>query len=231
MSERRSVWLATADIPPKPALSGDHSAEVVIVGGGITGLTTAYLLQRAGVDTLVLEARRIGVGTTGGTTGKVTSQHGLTYVDLVDRHGHERAQAYGEANQAAIDFVESTVSEHGIECGFTRAPSYVYDRDGQQATALQREADAARRLGLPAMATAETDLPFEVAAAVRFDDQAMFHAGQYLAGLTRAVEGAGGRIFEGSRATDVEESDDGVTITTSGGRVRAGAYVHASEAP
>ena len=101
--ERRSVWLATAELPIFSALNADLEVDLAVVGGGIVGLTTALLAQQEGARVAVLEGARIGAGTTGYTTGKVTSQHSLIYADLLDRHGEDLARRYADANQAGVE--------------------------------------------------------------------------------------------------------------------------------
>src|SRR5512134_1491794 len=150
MSERRSVWLATTEPSTFPTLDGDLDVDVVVIGAGITGLTTAVLLQRDGARVAVVEARKVGGGTTGGTTGKVTSQHGLVYRRLVDRHDEGRAQAYAAANQHAIDLVEQLAGESTIECGFRRLDAIIYATDADQRAQVEAEHAVAVRLGLPA---------------------------------------------------------------------------------
>jgi hypothetical protein len=128
MSKRKSVWL-TDDRPRYEPLTNRVTADVVVVGAGITGLTAALLLQRQGREVVVVEANQVGSGTTGGTTGKVTSQHSLLYARLVRQHGVEVAQTYARANQEAIDMVEDLVAETSADCGFTRASAFVYAVD------------------------------------------------------------------------------------------------------
>src|SRR3954452_22747489 len=97
-----SWWLTSAPPRPRPALTGDVTADVAVVGAGLTGLATAHELAARGVNVVVLEADRIASGSTGFTTAKVTSLHGLRYTDLVDRHGRDRAKQYADANQWAV---------------------------------------------------------------------------------------------------------------------------------
>src|SRR3546814_7161596 len=126
MSEHQSVWLATADQPTFPTLPGDLDVDVAVVGAGITCLTAALLLQRDGARVALIEADRVGAGTTGRTTGKVTAQHTLTYAGLIDKHGEGKARQYAEANQQAIDTVERLAAETSADCQFERAPAFVY---------------------------------------------------------------------------------------------------------
>src|SRR5215470_10241069 len=121
-----SVWLATVDMPRYDVLDADREADVLVVGGGLIGLTTALHLQQEGVDVILLEGRRIGTRTSGHTTGKVTSQHGAIYADLVDRRSREIAEQYAMANQSAVEEVARIVDRFGIECELDRGPSYVY---------------------------------------------------------------------------------------------------------
>ncbi|MFC7595762.1 FAD-dependent oxidoreductase [Terrabacter sp. GCM10028922] len=229
---RESVWLATADLPRYPVLESDLEVDVAVVGGGWVGLTTALLAQRDGARVAVLEAARVGSGTSGYTTGKVTSQHSLLYADLVRRHGEEDARRYADANQAGLEKVTALVHELGIDCDLTRAPAYTYTRQPDQLAEIEAEVDAAARLGLPAALAAETDLPFDIVAAVRFDDQIHLHPGRFLGGLAAAVTAAGGQVLELTRVTAIDEQPDGtVELTTHTAKVRANQVVVATLLP
>ncbi|MFC0625564.1 FAD-dependent oxidoreductase [Kribbella deserti] len=216
----QSVWLATAEMPRFEAATGDLRADVVVVGGGLIGLTTALLAADEGADVVVLEAGRIGSRTSGNTTGKVTAQHSLTYDELVRRHGQDKARLYADANQAGVEQVADLAETLGIECELIRTPAFAYTIDPGQVEKIEAEAKAAAELGLPAVLANpdEVGLP-EVAAAVRFDNQVQIHPAQYLAGLARALIDEGVRVFENSRAVDVSESDGRVRVTTEGGAV------------
>lgn len=231
MAKHGSVWLATAGHPQFPALDGDVDVDVAVVGGGIVGLTTALLAARDGAQVAVVEASRIGSGTTGHTTGKLTSQHSLIYRRLIDRHGEQRARAYADANQAAIATVASIAEEIAADCRLERAPAYAYTRSEEHRGELEAEYAAAVRLGLPAHLTAETDLPFPVELALRFDDQAHFHPSRYTAALARHLAGRGVRIFEGTRAVDVDERVEHAVVRTATGDVRAAVVVVATLLP
>jgi glycine/D-amino acid oxidase-like deaminating enzyme/nitrite reductase/ring-hydroxylating ferredoxin subunit len=231
MSEHRSVWLATADHPTFSPLERDLDVDVAVVGGGITGLTTALLLQREGASVAVIEADRVGAGTTGHTTGKLSSQHDLRYHQLTEQHGAQVAQVYADANQSAIGTIERLADEVEADCQLTRASSYLYTLDPGMVDDLRREDEAARAVGLPSTFTTSTDLPFEVLGAVRFDDQAHFHASRYTAALARALADGGATIVERTRAMGVEEDDDVATVQTEHGSVRARHVVVATLVP
>ncbi|MBN2622624.1 MAG: FAD-dependent oxidoreductase [Acidimicrobiales bacterium] len=231
MSQHRSVWLATSDAPAYPALAGDVTADVAVVGAGITGLTAALLIQRGGRRVVVVEAGRVGGGTTGHTTGKVTSQHSLIYRDLIERHGEARARLYAEANEQAIDVIARLAEETEADCRFERAPAYVYAETADQRGAVEAEHAAALRLGLPATLTTEFDLPVDIAVALRFDDQAHIHASRYTAALARAIVAGGGEVFEHSRAMGIEERRDEAVVHTEGGDIRAPQVVVATLLP
>ena len=231
MSEHRAVWLATADHPTYPGLTADLDVDVAVVGGGITGLTSALLLQRDGARVAVIEAGRVGGGTTGGTTGKVTSQHGLVYDGLLRHVGEHKARIYADANQHAIETVARLADETGGDCQLQRAPSFVYATNEDDVAAIDAEHRAATSLGLPATRTTETDLPFPVLAALRFDDQAHLHPSRYTASLARTFVARGGRIVEQTRAMGIDEQSDHVLVRTGAGDVRADHVVVATLLP
>jgi glycine/D-amino acid oxidase-like deaminating enzyme/nitrite reductase/ring-hydroxylating ferredoxin subunit len=224
------LWIATSPAPAFPELRGRVEVDVAVVGGGITGLTAALLLTRAGHSVALVEAGRVASGATGYTSAKVSSLHGLTYADLVETHGEDTARSYAEAAQGGLGQVAALVEGDGIEADFERMPAFTYVLDDERITDVEREADAARRLGLPASLTTEAGLPFPVAAAVRFEDQAVFHPRRYCLGLARLLVAEGGRVFERSPATDIAEGNP-CTVSTPEGHVLATHVVQATLLP
>ena len=225
-----SLWVDTAPKTSYPAIAGDVEADVAIVGGGIAGLTCALMLKRAGVRVVVLEAAKVGTGVTGHTTGKVTSLQGLIYSELSKSLGRTGAQAYGEANQAAIEQVAALVESESIDCDFRRVANFTYAESEAELEEVTREAALAQELGLPGVYDEGPPLPFPVRGAVRFDDQAQLHAAKYLVGLARAVDGDGSHVFEESRVTDVADGKQ-CRVSTDSGTVTADAVVVATNFP
>jgi glycine/D-amino acid oxidase-like deaminating enzyme/nitrite reductase/ring-hydroxylating ferredoxin subunit len=229
--QRESVWIGTAgEQPALPPLDADTQAEVVVLGGGIVGITTALLLAEDGADVVLLEAGRLARGVTGHTTAKVTSQHGLVYADLRASFGADGARAYGEANEAALRWIAERVERDGIECDFRRQPNYVYMSQGGDRSRLEREAEAATEAGLPASLVETTPLPYPVEAAVRFDEQAEFHPRRYLLALVERLRGLGCRIHEESPALGVDGGRPH-TVRTARGTVTAERVVVATHYP
>lgn len=181
-----------------PELLEELSADVVIIGAGITGLTSAYLLKKSGYKVAVLEKHTVGGGTTGRTTGKVTSQHSLVYLDLYKRLGRQVARAYADANQAAVDLIASIVKEEKIDCEWRLQDNYVYSDNPEKIKLLKQEAKTAISLGLPASFETKTPLPFKTLASVKFSGQSKINAQKYLLGLAKYVDGNGSYIFENS---------------------------------
>lgn len=227
----RSIWLETAGASPDwPALDGDLDVDVAVVGAGIAGLLSAVLLSEAGLRVAVVEADRVGAGVTGFSTAKVTSQHGLHYRRLARRHGMTAARTYGEANQAGLDEIARVVDEHDIDCAFTRAAAYVYATTDDERRQVEREADVSSRAGLPSHLTTETELPFPIRAALRFDGQAHVQPVELCRGLAEVVTRLGGEVFERTRAVSL---DDGVPsrLRTDRGDVHASWIVLATQLP
>ncbi|MFL5871733.1 MAG: FAD-dependent oxidoreductase, partial [Solirubrobacterales bacterium] len=223
-----SPWLDDSDRPQLPALDDDIAVDVAIVGGGIVGLTTAYELAVGGVNVVVLEGRRIASGVTGNTTAKLSSLHGLSYDSLRSTRGEEAAMVYAAANEWGIERIAQIVRELEIDCDLRRKPNFTYTEDASRVGEVEAEVEAAQALGLPASFTIDTDLPFAVEAAVRFEDQAEFQPVAYLAGLARALEERGGRIYEHTR---VVGADGGGVRTEDGRAVSARHVILATQIP
>lgn len=228
-AEHLSYWIASTPLPPYSPLPSETVTDVVVIGAGITGITTALELQEAGRRVMLLEAARVLEGVTGNTTAKVTSAHGLIYRDLVRLHGEEKAREYGELQQRAMEHIAATAE--GIDCDLVRVSSYSYATTDEQLEQVREEAQIAASLGLPAAFTEDVQLPFETRGAVRFDDQARFHPRAYLAELLRRFVAAGGVVHEQTRVTTVRERWDGCTVETERGAVKAEHVVVATHLP
>jgi glycine/D-amino acid oxidase-like deaminating enzyme len=225
-----SYWRAGEGSKNYPKLSDDLIVDVAVVGGGITGLTVAYLCKRAGLKVAVLEKDSIGSGTTGNTTGKVTSQHGFTYKSLKEQHGRKTAELYGEANQFALKEIERIIEKEKIECGWRREDNYVFTADDSQIREFRAEAKVAENLGLPASFEVNVSLPFQVSAAVKFANQATFDAQAYVNGLAEVVNGGGSFIFENSHIVRIRDGNPGY-IGTKESKIIADSIVVATNVP
>ena len=194
------------------------------------GLSTALLLKRAGMTVAVIEANRVGAGVTGHTTAKLSSLHGLIYDQIASTFGEDGARAHGEANQAGIEQIAQWVEEEQIDCDFRRKPNFTYASSRESLPDIEKEVAAAQRAGLPASYTEETDLPYPVAGAVRFEDQAEFHPRRFVLGLAELVAGDGSHVFERTRATGVSEGRPS-RIETTGPPLTAAHVVVATHFP
>jgi glycine/D-amino acid oxidase-like deaminating enzyme/nitrite reductase/ring-hydroxylating ferredoxin subunit len=227
-TDDRGYWNATAgETKAFPRLEGDIEADVAIIGGGIVGVTTARLLKDKGQKVALVEARRVGREVTGKSTAKMSSQHGIRYQTLERKFGEDRARLYAQAQEWGIRRIAELAAAHGIDADIEAQPAYIYTRDEKYVSELEKEAETAQRLGLPATLTRETDLPFDVLTALRFDNQAQFHPTKYVAGLAATIPGDGCQLFESSRAVDYEPT----RVVTEHGSIKARHVVMATHLP
>lgn len=220
-----SLWSQTVQMPEFEESPEDMRVETLVIGGGIAGILIAYLLQSKGQQVVVLEAKEIASGQTGNTTAKITSQHGLVYHDMLKNAGVERTRDYANANQDAITKYEEIITKEGIACDFVRIPSFLYTVESKGIEKLKQEAEAAKTVGLPAEYVEGdkiTELPFSVAGAVRFDNQAQFHPLKFIQAIAPKL-----RIYE---HTNVLEVDDYI-VTTNRGVIVADNIVFATHYP
>ena len=218
----RSVWKETANIRSFPKLERDLNTDVLIIGGGMAGVLTAFLLEQAGVECILCEAETLGSGTTANTTAKITSQHGLIYDKLIREFGERKAKLYYRANEEAISAFRMLCKT--IDCDFEQKDNYIYTLDDD--LKIEREMCALEKLGIPAVCTTAENLPFEVAGAIKFSNQAQFHPLRFLFGLQKGL-----RIFEHTRVRELKKAEDGILAVTSGGTVRAKRVVVATHFP
>ena len=226
--QNRTYWNETAEVPSFPRLAGDMDVDVAIIGGGIVGISAARLLKDDGLRVAVIEARRVGQQVTGKSTAKMSSQHGIHYQTMVQKFGEERARLYAEAQETGIRRISELAARYGIDADIEPMPAYVYTQDESYVSQIEKEVEVAQRLGLPAhLVRGEIGLPFEVLAAMRWDNQAQFHPVKYVAGLAATIPGDGSHVFEGSRAVDYEPT----RVVTDTGTVTARHVVMATHLP
>lgn len=212
----QSFWIESTSSSNYPMLNGDLTVDVAIVGGGIVGLTAAYLLTQAGKKVAVIEAKQIATGVSGHTTAKLTSLHQLIYADLIEQFGEETARIYGESNQAAIEKVAEIVATENIDCDFRRCSAYTFGLDHNDLSKINAEVIAAMKLGLPASAVQDVPLPFATNSGIKFDSQAQFHIRKYLLHLANSIVSKDSYIFEQTRVQTVEENPSCRVISEQG---------------
>lgn len=226
----KALWDEGVVIPDYPPLEGEVRVDVAIVGAGITGLTAARLLGRDGKRVAVIDQGRVGGGTTGGTTAHVTQVLDIRFRELLSKWSREDARVVVDSSRAALELIASLVEEDGIACDFVRIPAFLYTELQDEVSQLQEEVVAAHEAGMPAEFVRELPLPFPIAAAVRFDDQARFHPLKYLASLAQTVHNNGGRIYESTRVIDLEPGEP-CRLKAERGTVTADSVIFATHTP
>lgn len=213
----QAYWLESVTIPEFPTLEKDVHVDVAIVGGGITGITSAYLLAQKGVKVGLVESGRLLNGTTGSTTAKVTAQHGLIYDELITTLGVDSAKLYYEANKQAMDFVKSVVREQKIDCELQEEDAYIYTQSADYLQQLVNEMNAYEKLGISGEYVASTPLPFSVNGAIIMNNQAQFHPLKYLIYFINEITAKGGLIFEHTPAIDITTGPPQAQVITKNG--------------
>ena len=226
-----SVWMDTQPMPEYSPLAENIEADVCIVGSGIAGLTTAYLLSREGKKVVVLEARGICSGETSHTTAHLAVPDDRFYA-IEAMLGTESSRLVADSFGQAIALVESICAQEGIDCGFARVKGYLYSRTAEGRQELDKEYEAALRSGAIVQKLDRVpELSFDTGECLEFAEQAQFHPLRYLAGLCSAIERRGGRLYAHSRALEIEGHASGQRVTTANYAVDAQAVVIATNTP
>jgi glycine/D-amino acid oxidase-like deaminating enzyme/nitrite reductase/ring-hydroxylating ferredoxin subunit len=228
----KSVWMDFEKIAASP-LDGNKSADVVVIGGGIAGLSTAYELAARNLKVMVLDRGQIGSGMTARTTAHLATALDDGYAELISARGVDVARVVYQSFGAAIDRVDAIRSQHGIDCDFQRLDGYLFLAPGTSASELDDELKACREVGV-AVSDVRERTPLHaknLARSLRFPNQARFHPLKYLAGLAREISRRGGELYSNTAVESALEEKAGIKVKTDRGTVRAAHVVFATNSP
>lgn len=227
------LWM-TVPLPEFPVLDRDLDVDVVVVGAGVTGITTAYLLCQEGVKIALIERERVATGESGRTTAHLTHVADLRLHELVSQFGNEAARTYWLGHVAAINTIESIVEETGDAADFVRVPGYFHSPVRREPSTkdldmLHRNAELARQLGFEA--TFVDQMAYGGVPGVMFPNQAKFHPRRYFKGMLDVIRQQQGLIFEHTTYESVEEADDVTIVRANGHEIRCKYLVMATHNP
>ena len=226
-----SYWNQTQEERKYPKLTQDIGADVAIIGGGLTGIQTAYLLANRGLKVAVLEKDKLCSGTTGGSTGKITSQHGILYKYLKDLNGKDFAKKYYEANEQAKENIIKIINKEKIECDLERKNAYVFTEVEKEVQKIKEEVEYTKKIDISSQFVSEIDLPIDIYGAIKFENQAQFDPVKYVYGLSKCIIKNGGEIYENSKVLETVEDDGKYIVMTKEGSVKAKHLVIATRYP
>ncbi|MBE6825241.1 MAG: FAD-dependent oxidoreductase [Ruminococcaceae bacterium] len=199
MSIQKPLWSSTVNIKPHDKLLKDIECDVLVIGGGLSGVLTAYFLAQNNVDVVIVEASSVCSGQTAKTTAKITSQHGVCYSEIEKKFSSDVARLYANANEKAIDDFDKLIFDNHIDCDFVRLPSYLYSE--KSIDKIQKEFDFTHKCAINAVLTKRTELPFDVKLALRYQNQAQFNPFPFIKNLSSHIS-----IFENTRVLRVEDN-------------------------
>ena len=216
----KSVWTESYNIKERESLNQDLETEVVVIGAGITGILTAYMLEKNGLKVTVVEKGKVLEGNTLNTTAKMTIQHNLIYDKLIKEYKEENAKKYAKANTMAIEKYKEIINTNKIDCNFEETDAYVYTLD--DVVKIENEYEAAKKIGIEAELVDEIELPFKVAKALKFKKQGQFNPIKFLNFIAKDLT-----IYENTKAIDIKDN----IVITEKGKIKAKHIVVATHYP
>lgn len=216
----KSVWQDQCKFDKRASLDKNLDTDVLIIGAGIAGILTAYILKEEGINSVIIDAEEICSGNTGRTTAKITLQHELIYHKLIKEYGEDKAKQYAEANKKAIEKYKEIIRSKNIQCEFEEMPNYLYTKDNVEA--LEKEYEAELKLGIDAELLDRIELPVTIKKALKVKNQAQFNPLMFLKEIAKELN-----IYENTRAVEIKDN----IVTTDKYVISAKAIVMATHYP
>jgi len=227
--KNQSIWKLKSADQKYPTLENDIHTEVAIIGGGITGISTALLLAQQGIETVVLEAREIGKGTTGNSTGNLYSliESGLSSIE--EKYDLTTLQRVVDSRKKALNFIKNNIENFQIDCDYNNRSMFYFDTDNN--LNLNKERKLALEVGITTTLIKDENFPFRISQGLEFKNQAQMNPLAYVQGLAKEVHNLGGKIYENSNVTNIVEEENQVILTTPKASVKAKKIIQATHTP
>ena len=228
----KSLWISSSEGDRYKKLDTDKRTKCLIVGEGLTGISTAYLLCKKGIPVMLVDADYIGYGATGRNTGKVCAQHSIIYSNIYNMYGAAKAREYYDANKDAIRLIEKIIEENNIECNYEKVPSYIFTQSEKESDKLLEEFNICKEIGIDCEFTMEIPLPLDIKGAIKFNIGGQFNPKKYVDALARKVEELGGEIYEKTPMKSLDIEDDLIVVNSLDGYIiKAEKLIIASHVP
>lgn len=226
-----SYWRQTAATSMYTALKSSITTDVLIIGGGITGVMCAYELADRGLKPVLIESDDLCSGTTGSTTGKITVQHGAIYHKILNKYGFRAARDYFSAQRYALEFVYTAVEAHRIDCQLTRNTAFLCAESDEQLQVLKNEYETARILGISAELTEHDSFPQGSFGTLGYHEQCVIHPVRFVNALTAAAVLKGARVFCSTKAVKLRDDRKDIVLCTNNVEVNAKHIIMATQYP
>lgn len=217
-----SVWNSEVDFRKREALNQNIECDILVIGAGMAGLLTAYLLMKSGKEVVVIDAKITANGVTKNTTAKITSQHDLIYNSIIKEFGEDGARQYAKANELAIQKYKEIIDDEKIDCDFEYRDAYLYTQNDMKS--LEDEYNAAKKVGIDAELVHEVNLPLKVKGALKFKNQAQFNPLKFLRPISEKLT-----IYENTTALDITEEN--IVVTKDDIKIKANKIIVATHYP
>lgn len=227
-----SLWISDTKKTNYQTLEKDEKTDVCVIGGGIVGAITSYLLTQKGLNVIVLEKDKLCMGVTANSTAKLTSQHGLFYKYLYDEYGEDFAKLYLESNENGIKLAEEIIQNENIDCDFEKKDAYVFATTITELEKVKQELNTLNKLGFDAEYVENIKIPADnVLGAIKFKNQAQFNARKYTLQLFEKISNLGAKIYENSKVEKIEKMGENYSISVGKNEVIAEYVVIATHYP
>lgn len=225
-----SLWMEV-EVPSSPPLDQNIETDVCIIGSGIAGLTSAYLLSQAGKQVVVLEAGSIAGGQTARTTAHLSWILDDRFSELEKLFGKEGTRLAAQSHHRAVDEIEKIIEREKIDCDFERVDGYLFLTPGDSPEILEEDFQAAKEIGVEVSKIENAPVPFDTGPCLRFPNQGQFHILKYLFGLVKAIKANNGKIFNYTPVIEVKDGDPCEVLTKQGFTVKAQSVIVATNTP
>lgn len=225
----KSIWLSTSNMQNYDSINQNIECDIAIIGGGLTGITCGYMLSKEKYNVAIFEKEKLMNKTSGHTTAKITSEHGLIYNYLSNSFDEEYAKKYFEANQQAIKNIKQIIDNENIDCDFKYQDSYVYTKSNKFVEDIKKEYDTINKFSQDVEYVNRIPLPISnVLGAIKFENQAEFNPIKYARGLCDKIQENKGKIFENSEVKDVKKEGDFYKVKVNNSEVKAKYVIYAT---